>query len=182
MKKLIQLALLGALTLSQAFAGNLDLKASQLKWKGSKGAAGFKLGSHYGKITIKDGNITEKNGKLTGGSFTVDMNDFTVDDLSGTWANKLIGHLKSNDFFKTDKHPTSNLKIKTVKGNKVTADLTVNGKTHEVKFDYKKADGKYAGKLVFDRNKFDISYGNDKSLGDKFIHSDIELDFSIKAK
>lgn len=182
MKKLMQLALLAALTLSQAYAGNLDVKGSVLKWKGSKGAAGFKLGSHNGKIFFKDGSITEKDGKLTGGEFTVDMNNFTVDDLSGEWAQKLIGHLKSNDFFKTDKHPTSTLKIKSVKGMKVTADLTINGKTNEVKFDYKKSGDKYTGKFTFDRNKFDINYGNDKSLGDKFIHSDVELEFAVKAK
>jgi polyisoprenoid-binding protein YceI len=182
MKKLIQLALLVSLAVSQAFAGNLDVKGSELKWKGSKGAAGFKLGSHNGRIFFKDGTVEEKDGKLTGGEFTVDMNNFTVDDMSGEWAQKLIGHLKSNDFFKTDKHPTSKLKIKSVKGNKVTADLTINGKTNEVKFDYKKSGDKYTGKFTFDRNKFDISYGNDKSLGDKFIHSDVELEFAVKAK
>jgi hypothetical protein len=66
MKKLIQLTTLIALTVSTAFAGNLDTKSSVLKWKGSKGAAGFKLGSHNGKITLKDGNVLTKDGKLTG--------------------------------------------------------------------------------------------------------------------
>lgn len=182
MKKLMQLALLGALTLSQAYAGNLDVKGSVLKWKGSKGAAGFKLGSHYGKIAIKDGNVEHKDGKLTGGEFTVDMTDFTVDDLSGEWAQKFIGHMKSADFFQTDKYPTSNLKIKSVKGNKVTADLTINGKTNEVNFDYKKAGDKFTGKLVFNRTKFGMNYGKDSSLGDKFIHHEVELEFSVKAK
>ena len=140
MKKLMQLALLAVLTLTQAYAGNLDVKGSVLKWKGSKGAAGFKLGSHYGKIAFKGGNLEQKDGKLTGGEIEVDMTDFTVEDLSGEWAKKFIGHMKSADFFKVDKHPTSKLKIKSVTGNKVTADLTINGKTNEVKFDYKKSN------------------------------------------
>jgi polyisoprenoid-binding protein YceI len=182
MKKLMQLMLLGALSLSQAYAASLDTAGSVLKWKGSKGAAGFKLGSHYGKISFKEGSLEEKDGKLLGGEFVVDMNNFTVDDLSGEWAEKFIGHMKSSDFFQTDKHPTSKLKIKNVKGNAVTADLTVNGVTNEVKFDYKKDGNAYAGKLVFDRTKFNMNYGNDSSLGDKFIHKEVELEFSVKAK
>ncbi len=182
MKKLIQLATLVALTVSTAFAGNLDTKSSVLKWKGSKGAAGFKLGSHYGKITIKDGNLVEKDGKLAGGDFTVDMTDFTVDDLSGEWAKKFIGHMKSADFFKVDKHPTSNLKINSVKGKTVSADLTINGVTKPVTFDYKKVGSAYTGKLIFDRTKFNMNYGSDSSLGDKFVHHEVELEFSVKAK
>ena len=182
MKKLIQLALLTALTLSQAYAGNLDTKGSELKWKASKGAAGFKLGGHNGKIFFKDGNVKVDDGKLVGGDFTVDMTNFTVDDMSGEWAEKLKTHLKSGDFFKTDKYPTSNLKIKSVNGKSVTADLTINGKTNEVKFDYKKSGDKYSGKLVFNRTKFDMHYNSDKSLGDKFIHDEVELEFAVKAK
>jgi polyisoprenoid-binding protein YceI len=182
MKKLIKFALFTTLTCSWAYAGNLDSKASVLKWKGSKGAAGFKLGSHYGKIAIKNGNIEQKEGNLVGGEIEVDMTDFTVDDLSGKWAEKFIGHMKSADFFKVDEHPTSKLKIKSVEGSKVTADLTINGKTNEVKFDYKKNGNAYAGKLVFDRTKFGMNYGDDESLGDKFIHHEVELDFSIKVK
>jgi polyisoprenoid-binding protein YceI len=182
MKKLMQVMLLSSLALSQAYAGNLDLKGSVLKWKASKGAAGFKLGGHNGKITIKDGNIEEKDGNLSGGDIVVDMNDFTVDDLSGEWAQKFIGHMKSADFFQTDKFPTSNLKIKSVKANKVTADLTINGITNEVTFDYKKSGKAYTGNLVFNRSKFNMNYGNDESLGDKFIHKDVELEFSIQSK
>jgi polyisoprenoid-binding protein YceI len=182
MKKLIQLATLVALTVSTAFAGNLDTKSSVLKWKGSKGAAGFKLGSHYGKISLKDGNVMSKDGKLTGGDFVVDMTDFTVDDLSGEWAKKFIGHMKSGDFFKVDKHPTSKLKIKSIKGNSVKADLTINGITNPVMFDYKKVGSAFTGKVVFDRTKYKMNYGADSSLGDKFIHSEVELEFSVKAK
>ena len=182
MKKLIQLSTLIALTVSTAFAGNLATKSSVLKWKGSKGAAGFKLGSHYGKITLKDGNVLTKDGKLTGGDFVVDMTDFTVDDLSGEWAQKFIGHMKSSDFFKVDKFPTSKLKITSVKGNTVAANLTINGVTNPIKFDYKKNGSAYSGKVAFDRTKFNMNYGSDSSLGDKFIHSDVELEFTVKAK
>jgi polyisoprenoid-binding protein YceI len=110
------------------------------------------------------------------------MTDFTVDDLSGEWAEKFIGHMKSSDFFKVDKFPTSTLKITSVKGNTVAANLTINGVTNPVKFDYKKNGSAFSGKVKFDRTKFNMNYGSDSSLGDKFIHSDVELEFSVKSK
>lgn len=182
MNTFFKLLTVAALTITTAFAGNLDVSKSTLKWKGSKGAAGFKLGSHYGKIKLIDGNIRAKNGNLVGGNFTVDMNNFTVDDLSGDWANKFIAHMKSSDFFATEKHPTSKLVIKTVNKNKVKANLTINGITNTVDFKYKKVGDAFTGKLVFDRTKFNMLYGKDKSLGDKFIHHEVELDFSVVAK
>lgn len=182
MKQMIQLMVLVALTITTAFAGNLDTKKSDLNWKGSKGAAGFKLGGHHGKIFFKDGNVEAKDGKLTGGNFTVDMTNFTVEDLEGEWAEKFLGHMKTSDFFDISKHPTSSLKINTVKGNTVNADLTINGITKPVKFDYKNVKGAYTGKVTFDRTKFNMLYGKDSSLGDKFIHHEVELEFALKTK
>jgi len=182
MNKLFRLMILTALTISTAFAGNLDLEKSVLKWKASKGAAGFKLGSHNGKIKLLDGDVQSKNDKLIGGNFTVDMTNFTVDDLSGEWADKFISHVKSADFFDVKNHPKSKLLIKSSKGNTVIADLTINGITNPVKFDYKKVGEAFEGKFTFDRTKFNILYGKDSSLGDKFIHHEVELEFKIQSK
>ncbi len=182
MNRFFKLLLVAALTTSTAFAGNLDLEKSVLKWKGSKGAAGFKMGSHNGKIKLVDGDIQTKNDKLVGGNFVVDMTNFTVEDLSGEWAEKFMEHMKSSDFFDVKNHPKSKLQIKSSKGNTVIADLTINGITNPVKFDYKKVGKAYEGKLAFDRTKFNILYGKDSSLGDKFIHHEVELEFSIQSK
>jgi len=179
MKKIFLLTLMMSFALN---AAQIDTSKSTVGWKGSKGAAGFKLGSHNGKIKIKSGNFEVEDGKLTGGEVVVDMTDFTVEDLSGEWADKFISHMKSSDFFKTDKYKTSTLKIKSVKGKKVTADLTINGKTNEVTFNYKKDGDAFKGEMVFDRTKFNMNYGDDVSLGDKFIHSEVEINFSIITK
>ena len=179
MKKLMMVVMLFAFALN---AAEIDTSKSTLQWKGSKGAAGFKLGSHYGKIKIKEGDFKIEDGKLVGGNVVVDMTDFTVEDLSGEWADKFISHMKSSDFFKTDKFKTSEIKFKSVKGKTVTADLTINGKTKEVKFDYKKDGDAYKGKLVFDRTEFGMNYGDDTSLGDKFIHKEVEVEFNIVTK
>jgi len=72
-----------------------------------------------------------KGGKLTGGTFTVDMTSVASTDLkAGEGKEKLEGHLKTEDFFGTEKFPTAALVFKTIaaKPNNVytvTADLTI---------------------------------------------------------
>ena len=179
-KSILSLIALVALTATTAFGANVDLKASEFKWEGSK-----VTGKHYGMISLKSGEVTMKDGKLSGGTFVADMNSFTVTDLEGEWATKFVGHMKSKDFFTVEKYPTSTLKIKSVKGNKVTADLTVKDKTNEVTFDVKKSGNAYSGKLTFDRTKFGMIYGSGdffKNLGDKMINNEVTLDFKFVVK
>mgnify|MGYP000108262940 CR=1 FL=1 len=114
MKKLMLIGLMMSLIAS---AAELDTSKSTVEWKGSKGAAGFKLGSHNGKIKIEKGNFEIEDGKLVGGNVVVDMTSFTVEDLSGEWADKFISHMKSADFFKTDKFKTSTIKFKKIDEN-----------------------------------------------------------------
>lgn len=178
--KLIQLLSIVALTLSTSFAADIDLKKSTLKWQGTK-----VTGKHFGKIYFKKGNVDLKEGKISGGDFVVDMKTFTVDDLKGEWATKFSGHMKSKDFFTVDKYPTAKLKIKSIKGNKVTADLTIKNKTNEVKFDLLNKGKAYSGILKFDRTKFGMVYGSGdffKGLGDKLIHNEVTVDFNFTVK
>jgi len=180
--KIIQLLLLTmSLTLSTAFAVNVDLKASSLEWSGEKVTGD----AHMGKITMKKASVELKDGKIVKGDFLVDMNSFTVTNLSGEWADKFIGHMKSEDFFTVKKYPTASLKIKSVKGITATADLTIKGKVSEVNFDLANKDNTHAGVLVFDRTKFGVIYGSGnffKGLGDKMIKNDIKIKFKIVTK
>lgn len=161
-------------------AGDIDLKKSTLHWQGTK-----VTGRHWGTIGFKSGSITEKDGALTGGNFVVDMDSFTVTDLKGEWGEKLSSHLKNADFFEVKKHPTATLKVKKVEGMTVTADLTIKGKTNEVSFVLAKIGNAYQGTLTFDRTKFGIKYGSKsffKSIGDKAIHDEVSLVFSVTQK
>lgn len=177
---LLKLVALGALVVSQAFAADIDTKASEFTWHGSKVS-----GKHYGKVFLKSGSVDMKDGKLTGGEFVADLKTFTVTDLEGEWATKFLTHMKSDDFFSVEKYPTAKLKIKSVKGNKVTADLTVKDKTNEVTFDVKEKGNAYSGQLEFDRTKFGMIYGSGdffKNLGDKMIHNQVKIDFKFVVK
>ena len=178
--KLMTLLAACLLSLTSAFGEAIDLKASSLQWKGTK-----VTGEHFGKLSFKSGEVEMKDGKLAGGKFVVDVNSLTVDDLKGEWATKFIGHMKSKDFFEVEKHPTASMKIKKVADGKITADLTIKGKTNEVTFPFKKDGKAYSGQLKFDRTKFDMVYGSGdffKNLGDKMIHNDVTLDYKFVVK
>jgi polyisoprenoid-binding protein YceI len=129
MKNLKSIALALVVVLStvsvSAQTKTVDASASTINWVGKK-----VTGQHSGIVKIKDGSLVFKSAKLVNGSFTVDMTSLTSTDLSGESQGKLNGHLKSEDFFGTEKFPTSTLVFKTIaaKGKDVyavTADLTI---------------------------------------------------------
>lgn len=174
------------ITSLSAFAADkqVDLNGSKLTWFGKKVASG-----HTGHVKLQNGTLkfNDKN-ELTGGQFTIDMTSMTTTDLQGEWADKLIGHLKSDDFFSTEKYKTSTLVLKDVKKTaankyKVTGDLTIKGTTAPVTFDAD-VNGKEAkGKVVFDRTKYNVQYSSGKffqNLGDKLILDEVELDVDLK--
>lgn len=166
-------------------AADIDTSKSELKWTGTK-----VTGKHFGKVKFKEGELDFEDGKIEDGEFEVDMTSITVDDLEGEWADKLVGHLKNDDFFSVDKYKTAKLDIDkaVLKGDTYTftGKLTIKGKTNPVSFDAKKVDDKkYSGKLVFNRTKWDIKYGSGsffEGLGDKMIHDDVTLEYTLVLK
>ncbi len=178
--KLLALVFMGFITVGSAFGAAIDLRASGLDWHGSK-----VTGKHFGSINFSRGDVDIKDGKLVGGDFVVDMKSIDVSELSGEWKEKFLTHISSKDFFVVEKYPTSKLKIKSVKGNMATADLTIKGKTNEVKFDIKQVGKSYSGVLKFDRTKFGMVYGSGdyfKGLGDKLIHNEVKVSFKFVVK
>lgn len=168
----------------------VDPQKSQLTWLGEK-----VTGEHTGHINIKDGSVELTDGKLSGGSFTIDMSTITCTDLEDEGYNqKLVGHLKSEDFFGVEKYPVSKFKITSVSpkaGNDVTikGELTIKGKTLPVEFPATiKTDGKTLNaqaKIEVDRTKYDIRYGSGSffdNLGDKTIDDIFTLDVNLVAK
>lgn len=160
----------------------VDTKSSSVKWVGKK-----VTGSHSGTINIKSGELAFDGGKLVGGTFEIDMNSMACTDLSGGMAEKLIGHLKSDDFFGTDKFGTATLVVKTatlVSGNSydVNGDLTIKGVTQPVSFKAT-ADKKSAvAEIKIDRTKFGVKYGSGSffdNLGDKAIDNEFTLNVNL---
>lgn len=182
--------------IAMAFTGavktslQVDPEKSQLTWTGEK-----VTGEHTGHITIKDGTVELTNGKLSGGEFSIDMSTITCTDLEDEGYNqKLVGHLKSEDFFGVEKYPVSKLKITSVspKGSNEVAikgNLTIKGKTLPIEFPATvKTDGKTLtanAKIEVDRTKYSIKYGSGSffdNLGDKAIDDIFTLDVNLVAK
>lgn len=167
---------------------NVDATKSTFKWTGKK-----VTGSHWGYVKFSNGQVTTEGDNIVGGTFTVDMTSMDVQDIKGEYAGKLLGHLKSDDFFGVDKFGTSTLTIKkaTAKGNNsydIVADLTIKGITSEVTFpatitkDAKSLTAQAAFKV--NRTKYDIKYRSGSffsDLGDKAISDDFEVEVNLAA-
>ena len=183
--KTIAMALLVAFgtTAATAQTKKIDTQKSTIIWVGKKIA-----GEHTGTINIKEGNLIFKGNKLAGGNFTVDMTSLTTTDLSGDWKGKLDGHLKSDDFFGTEKFPTSTLVFKKIASKTngvytVTADLTIKGITKPVTFDITVKGDTATTVVTIDRTKYDIKYNSKNffdSIGDKAIYDDFELTVNLQ--
>ena len=170
-------------TVASAQTKKVDASKSKITWIGKK-----VTGQHEGTVNLKDGALVFKGTKLTGGTFTVDMTSLTATDLTGEYQGKLNGHLKSEDFFGTEKFPTSKLVFKKVadKGKGVytiTADLTIKGITNPVTFDMNVKANTATSSLKINRTKYDIKYGSGSffdNLGDKAISDDFELNVTLQ--
>ena len=194
MKKLFVFAAFAVLALTSATTVKpvnyiIDASKSTFKWTGKK-----VTGSHWGYVKFTSGTIATDGANVTGGSFTVDMNSIDVQDTpADKGGSKLLGHLKSDDFFGVATYPMSTLTIKSATANgsgqfDVKADLTIKGTTTEVAFPATIAmDGKtLTAKAAFkvDRTKYGIKYGSGsffENLGDKAINNDFEVEVDIAA-
>lgn len=140
---------------------------------------------------MKSGYLEVKSGSIAGGEVVMDMNSITNSDLKDADYNqKLVGHLKSDDFFGVEKFPTSAFKVtkatRFANGKATLAGvLTIKGKSEKISVDITKKDNAYLGQLKVDRSKFDVRYGSKSffdSLGDKVIDDIFVLDIRIVLK
>jgi len=183
--KTIAIAVLVAFgtTIATAQTKKINTEKSTINWVGKK-----VTGEHSGTVNFKEGMLIFKSGKVAGGNFTVDMTSLVSTDLSGEWKGKLEGHLKSEDFFGTEKNPTSTLKFTKIAAKTngvytVTADLTIKGITNPVTFDLTTKGNTATTTLKINRTKYGIKYGSGSffdNLGDKTINDDFDLTVSLQ--
>jgi len=156
---------------SQPFIVNNE--KSTIYWLGKK-----ITGEHSGYINIVKGKMLIDNNQIIDGNFVIDMNSMTCTDIEDASMNKkLLEHLKSDDFFSTEKYPNSTLEIisSTIFTNnksKVTGRLTIKGKTEPIVFEVLRNNNNYKAELNIDRSKYDVRYGSTSffdSLGNRAI-------------
>jgi polyisoprenoid-binding protein YceI len=153
-------------------------EASRIAWKAYK-----VTGSHHGTIDLNSGALVFDNDKLTGGEFEVQMTSLISTDLEGEYKGKLEGHLKSDDFFGVENHPTSTLVFTKVEPSgknsyDVTGDLTIKGITKPITFDVSVYGSKATATMKIDRSQYNVRYGSGsffENLGDKTIYDEFDL-------
>lgn len=167
----------------------VDTKTTTSHWLGKK-----VTGQHEGNISVSKGTIMVDGKNITGGTVEFDMTTITCTDLTDKeWNEKLVGHLKADDFFGVDKFKTASIEITKValkdgSNYDVTGKLTIKGITNDITFPAViKMDGKalvVVAKVTVNRTKFGIKYGSASffdSIGDKAINDDFELDVNLVA-
>lgn len=162
---------------------------SQIEWLGKK-----VTGDHYGTISISKGDLQLENDVLTGGSFEIDMNSIVSKDVENPEYNqKLVGHLKSDDFFGVEKYPTAKFEITGVEKKGTTkylvqGNITIKGITKSISFPTQLAiygdKASATATITIDRSDFNIKYGSGSffdGLGDKMIYDEFTLDVTLVA-
>ena len=164
---------------------------STIEWKGFK-----PTGSHTGNIAIENGVITVKGGMVESGTFLIDMSSIENTDIpeSEEGNAKLVGHLKSPDFFDVEKFPTAAFEVTGMseKDGKMmlSGNLGLKGEKNNVTFPVNVSESGdmltiTSEPFTIDRSKWNVKYGSKSffdDLGDNFINDDIELTVNLKAK
>ena len=97
----------------------LDTAASKIEWVGTK-----VTGYHTGQVPLKSGEIFVKDGEVTGGKFVMDLANMQVvgpKSVDAASSKKLLGHLKSADFFDVEKNPEGSFELTGVRPYQGTA-------------------------------------------------------------
>jgi len=195
-KKILLFALSIAAIGYSAFANNdgqatmsVNAEESKVVWLGKK-----VTGEHTGEIKMSNGNLDFDGEMLTGGSFEIDMTSITNSDIENDESNqKLVGHLKSDDFFGVEKYPKATFKITEAEHKKagkyhIKGDLTIKGITKSIEFPAQVTmlDSKATAtaSVTVDRSEYNVKYGSGSffdGLGDKMIYDDFTLDITLVA-
>jgi polyisoprenoid-binding protein YceI len=170
-------------------AYNVDLGTSKVSFVGTK-----PVGTHSGDFKLSSGTINVENGNITSGKFDIDIKSMVSTDKDTAYTGKLMGHLLSADFFEAEKFPGAKFEITkcealtedsnathTISGNLTLKDSTKNV-TFPAKVTITDADMAATAEFNIDRTQWGLFYGNDKSLGDKFIYPEVKISLNISAK
>jgi len=188
MKKNTLLILFVALT-SFVFAQKgtsyaVDPAKSSIKWAAKKVGGGYE-----GTINISKGNFLVDNNSIKGGQFTIDTKSIAVPNGS----DRLVNHLKNEDFFDVQKYPTANFVLTDIKKNgattMVSGQLTIKGISKQISFpatiQYAKDSLQAtATNIKIDRTQFGIQYNSGSffaDLGNKAIENDFVLNITLHA-
>jgi polyisoprenoid-binding protein YceI len=162
----------------------VDVERSTIEWSAKKVGGG-----HAGTVKIAGGDLIYTGKALKSGSFQMNMSSITSDNA------RVTTHLKSDDFFSTEKNPMSKFEITKVTSAgadrvNITGNLSIKGFTHPVTFPATVKQQKgvlvaVASGIRVDRTKYDIKFRSKTffgDIGDKAIDDEFELSINLTAK
>ncbi|SDE10959.1 YceI family protein [Riemerella columbipharyngis] len=169
----------------------VDTVESKIEWKGYKVMKSDNT-SHYGDVKLQSGELTIKDGMLESGTFVADVKSLHNQDIidDAEHSQKLDDHLKSDDFFGVEKHPTATYEItKVEKGSGdyntvLEGNLTIKGVTKPLKVNANVTTSDDEVSLntePTDINREDFGVSFKSPMKDMVIKNEITLQVSIKA-
>ncbi|MCE2495235.1 MAG: YceI family protein [Flavobacteriales bacterium] len=182
---------------SEAVVYKANTKQSTIAWEGADVAGKV----HDGAISLNEGMLKVKDGALVGGQFVIDMSSLVNHDVENEEYNaKLVGHLKSPDFFSVDSFPTASFEITSVEDytgtegftHTITGNLTMKDITKSISFpaNVSMDNGTISattGSFVIDRSDWNVrfrsvTFFDAAELKDKAIKNDIGLKIKLAAQ
>jgi polyisoprenoid-binding protein YceI len=158
--------------------------------------------NHPARLKLNYGATAVNKDSISGGSFIINIKSMKMEQDGEAIETKLRPHLLSGDFFDAEKFGTASFEITNVvpydpeKDTKkslvdganfsISGNLTIKGVTKNVTFPARvelegnklEADANFD----IDRTEWQMNYGNDKTLGDKFISETVNIELHIIAE
>lgn len=170
----------------------IDLENSYITW-GAEFVSG--LNREEGKVKLKSGVVSVDEGRVMSGIFEIDMNSISDNQNK----ERLVKHLKSEDFFAVEKFPSSIFEITSfapVDENSldsgryvVSGNLTIKNISKPISFisEVYMVDEAIESNAQFaiNRAEWDVRYNSNsffQNLGDKAIRDAVEIGLVLKAK
>lgn len=156
--------------------------------------------NHSGRFRLSDGIIFTINNAVSGGRFTINIASMQIEQPEEIYQTKLKRHLLSHDFFDTATWRSATFEITQIKpytsnnndrsmvagaNYSVSGNLTLKGVAKNVTFpaNITITDNTLTALANFniDRTQWGMYYGSDKSLGNKFISPQVNIQLNVKA-
>ena len=175
-KKLVKMPAPGAKIepVKPAVNGMRLAEGSTLEFIGAKVTTDHKGGFK----TVKGGATLGDDGAISSVSLEIDMTSVYADDFPGSA--KFVSHLKAEDFFFVEQHPTASFKSTKIEGNTVTGIFDLRGVQKEISFDATLANAEpYGLKAEFKINRklWGIEYAG---RADNLIKDDVAILADLK--
>ena len=157
--------------------------------------------NHPGIFRLSSGTVAVAGNQITGGNFVINIRSMELEQKGGMFDEKLRPHLMSGDFFDADKFGTARFEITNVQPYQksgsdtsiieganftVSGNLTLKNSTKNVSFpariDLDENTLKAKADFDINRTEWQMNYGNDKTLGDKFISETVNIELDLQAK